>query len=166
MALHVAHCSLPLIVLLFSLAAPESDPQIDPDHVRSLEEMDGEGVAVGVFIYDRADSRGWPASAEDRQFVRFLQDSGVDVAFRFDEASGLHHGFVFGSQVHKFLVLSQIAQEKEIPVPEVPAEFVVVQAEPADVEAKVELPWWLNAMILAGTIAVLFWVFAVRDRPR
>ena len=165
MALHVAHRSLPLIVLVLSLAASESDSQIDPEHVRSLEDMDGERVALGVFVYDPADSRGWPASPGDRQFVRFLQDSGVDVAFRFDEASGLHHGFVFGSQVNKFLVLRQIAQEKGIPVPEMPPEVVVVRAEPPDGEAKVELPWWLNAMILAGTIAALFWVFAVRDRP-
>ena len=161
----MTHRTLPIIVLLVSLGGAETDPQIDPEHVRSLEDMDGERVAVGVFIYDRADSRGWPASAEDRQFVRFLQDSGVDLAFRFDEASGSHHGFVFGSQFNKFVVLSQIAQEKGIPVPEMPPEAVVVRAEPPDGESKVELPSLLNAMILAGTITVLFWVFAVRDRP-
>lgn len=153
----MAHHTLPLIVLLLSLAASEGDPQIDPEHVTTLEAMRGEETVVVIFVYEDADSRGWPASAEDRQYVRFLQDNGVDVAF--DEQSGLHFALVSGSDANRVLVLHEEAGNKGIPVPEsVPPASIDVRTGP-------ELPSWLNAMMLAGTLAVLFWVFAVRDRP-
>lgn len=165
-SLRMAHRSLPLVVLLLSLPASEGDSQIDPDHVTTLEAMDGEEVAVTIFLYDRVDSRGWPASPEHRQFVRFLQDNGIDVAFEFHEKSGLHYALVFGSDVNRLIVLrEQIAQEKGIPVPEMrPLDDIAAVEGLAD-GTGAELPPWLNAVFLLGTLAVLFWVFAVRDRP-
>ncbi len=162
----MAHQSLPLVVLLLSLAGSESDPQIDPEHVTTLEAMDGEEMAVIIFHYERVDSRGWPASPEHRQFVRFLQDNGIDVAFQFHEESGLHYALVFGSDFNRFIVLrEELAQEKGIPVPEMPPPAAIAAAEGLADRTGPELPWWLNAIFLLGTLAVLFWVFAVRDRP-
>jgi hypothetical protein len=165
MEFHMARPSLPLIVLLLALTGPEGDPQIDPQHVTTLEAMDGEEMAVTIFLYDRVDSRGWPASPEDRQFVRFLQDNGIDVAFQFHEQSGLHYALVFGSDFNRFLALKQIAQEKGIPVPEMVPPAAIAAAEGLANRTGPELPWWLNAIFLFGTLAVLFWVFALRDRP-
>jgi hypothetical protein len=157
--------SLPLVVLLLSLASSEGDPQIDPEHVTTLEAMRGEETVVVIFVYEEADSRGWPASAEDRQYVRFLQDSGVDVAFHFDEKSGLRLALVSGNDAKRFVVLKALAEEKGIPVPETVPELVGLGTGPPGAATGPELPWWLNAIFLVGTLAVLFWVFAVRDRP-
>ena len=162
----MAHACLPLIVLLLSLAAPEDDPQIDPEHVATLEAMDGEEMAVIIFRYERADSRGWPASPEHRQFVRFLQDYGIDVAFEFHEESGLHYALVFGSDLNRFVVLRENAQDKGIPVPEMAPPVGMDLANRLARRTGPELPGWLNAVFLVGTLAVLFWVFAVRDHGR
>lgn len=159
----MAHPGLPLIVLLVSLAAPEGDPQIDPEHVTTLEAMRGEETVVVIFVYEDADSRGWPASAEHRQYVRFLQQSGVDVAF--EEESGLHFALVSGSDANRFVVLKALAQDKGIPVPEMVPLDGMAAAEGLVRGTGPELSWWVNAIFLVGTLAVLFWVFAVRDRP-
>jgi hypothetical protein len=165
MELHMAHHSLPLIVLLLSLTGPDGDPQIDPEHVTTLEAMRGEETAVIIFLYEDADSRGWPASPEDREFVRFLQDSGVDVAFHATERSGPHFALVSESDANRFLVLRGIAQDKGIPVREMVPPGGMAAAEGLAARTGLELSWWLNAIFLVGTLAVLFWVFAVRDRP-
>jgi hypothetical protein len=151
--------TLPIVVFLVCLAASESDPQIDPEHVTTLEAMRGEETVAVIFDYQQADSRGWPTSVEHRRFVRFLQDSGLDVAFHFEERSGLHRALVAGSDAKRLVVLLEAAQEKGIPVPE--------RAPPVGIAAGAgpELSWWQNAIFLIGTLAVLFWVFAVRDRP-
>jgi len=162
----VAHHSLPPILLVLSLAVSESDPQIDPEHVTTLEAMHGEEMAATIFLYERVDPRGWPASPEHRQFVRFLQDNGVDVAFQFHEESGLHYALIFGGDFNRFAVLREIAREKEIPVPEMVPPGAIAAAEGHARGTGPELPWWLNAIFLVGTLAVLFWVFAVRDHGR
>jgi hypothetical protein len=161
----MAHQSFALVVLLLALAGSESDPQIDPEHVTTLEALHGEEGVVPIFTYVEADSRGWPASAEHRQFVRFLQDNGIDVAFYSDEGSGWHFAFVAGSDSKRWKLLSEMAWEKGIPLPESPTPEDVAALEQLLFRGKPELPWWLNAVFLVGTLAVLFWVFAVRDRP-
>ena len=157
----MAHACLPLIVLLLSLAASEGDPQIDPEHVTTLEAMRGEETVLVIFEYEDVDSRGWPASADDRQFVRFLQDNGIDVAFHFDEERGRRLALASGSDANRYVVLKTLARDKGIPVPEMVPELVRLGGARGP-----ELPWWLNAIFLVGTLAVLFWVFAVRDQGR
>ena len=92
--------------------------QIDASRVCSIEELHKQDLmTVHLFPYHEPDEQGWPSRLDQQRFIRFIQDAGVPVAFRYDQSSGISYVAVRGRDAVRVGKLRQSAKAKGIPVP-------------------------------------------------
>ena len=92
--------------------------QIDASRVCSIEALHEQDlITIHLFPYHETDEQGWPSSPDQQRFIRYIQDDGVTVAFRYDPSSGISYAAIRGRDALRVGKLKQTAKAKGIPVP-------------------------------------------------
>jgi hypothetical protein len=75
-----------VVVLSFLGGCTNRVSQIDASRVSSIDELHKQDLmTIHVFAYRETGEHGWPSSPDHQRFIRFIQDAGVPVAFRYDQ---------------------------------------------------------------------------------
>ncbi|HUE69286.1 MAG TPA: hypothetical protein VMP01_00195 [Pirellulaceae bacterium] len=69
----------------------QTPSRIDGAKVIDMDAPTPFAMRITIFYYQETDSNGWPADVQAQEYVRFLQDQGIDVGFVRD---GENHAYV------------------------------------------------------------------------
>lgn len=71
-----------------------NNQRIDPEKIIDLKQPSLFSLRITIFIYQHADTKGWPIGVLEQRYVRFLQDRNIPVGFNYDRISNTHQAMV------------------------------------------------------------------------